>query len=798
MAKKVRKTAKAKHYFLNEEHELGHFAKGGGGGNPKYVEPNWANVGSKINTSLKNVDRKVKQLRDPLKGQRYFMVALPEPTLTKRSNDKKKAPDGTFEEKTDYRSEMHARVFGRLGLDLLDVTDDGRAIVHAKQDAFTHMVNRTEALPELGIRERWRWITVQGFDVVPGSLRVDEAWLTQLEESASVDCIVELQPLLTNIESDQVLNSLFEVVRGDLGTLRGSGSDFSGRQWLRGELPRDTIAQIAEQFPSVQSLHPPYYSIAASPALPKSRKAPIPHEIRPAGELPCVAVFDTGIPTGHIVLSPYIRGNYVDPGSPSMAANSHGSRVASRVVFGEKDFYSGIEDPGAGTHSILNVRLRTFDDGAGVMIDDKSVNEAMRSIVATFPDVRVFNLSFDRKRPLSALSGIARREAEALIRDLDLFVFFHDVLVVVAAGNSPPNIVPTTPYPRHLASEGWQLGPWASGFNSIVCGAYAGRIGAGALATSPEWPSPFTRIGPGVANAPVPDFSAPGGNATESYAFSPGLGVWVCSDDGHWEDHPGTSYAAPLLAREIASTLQYLSRHCDGETRPYGVLVKALLALVANRPELGGDLATLADRALGRGLASCVDVSLPKRQRALVVWQGDIEGPSDTVKVALPVPETWVREATMPHVRLVVAWDPPVHEAAANLWSCRDVSAKLRPGPNAPAVRARKGRRRAFEHKRYPITEKLWDFTKIREEMSIKGSDWTIELAYGQTADYYPAFAVPPRQRVAFVAELIDMGAGSVDVHAAIQELPAAQSMTRLSMPATGIRTPVVIRSTIG
>ena len=203
-------------------------------------------------------------------------------------------------------------------------------------------------------------------------------------------------------------------------------------------------------------------------------------------------------------------------------------------------------------------------------------------IAGAAPDVRVFNLSFGNDRPLSAFSELERGEHRVNLRDLDNFIFARDSVVVVAAGNSPRGIIPSPGYPDHHADPRWALGPWACGFNTMVCGAFVSRLSTKGLVKNIGWPSPFTRIGPGLCDAPVPSFSAEGGDTDDQYGWGPGLGVWCFSGRGLPEDKVGTSFAAPLLAREAALILQQMQQHCVPGTQPFGVTARAFLTLTLN------------------------------------------------------------------------------------------------------------------------------------------------------------------------------------------------------------------------
>jgi hypothetical protein len=298
--------------------------------------------------------------------------------------------------------------------------------------------------------------------------------------------------------------------------------------------------------------------------------------------LPVIGVVDTGVPANHVVLSRYRRGTYIAPTSTAVPASPHGCFVSSRVVFGDPDYSGGLPDlTPAGTSRYYDINV------GGILpeeIEDKSIYPALQAIVATAPDVRIFNMSFDAIEPLDSMGAVKRSEVLSLVQDLDNFIFQNDIMVVVAAGNSPKGLIPSTPYPAHFHAPEWALGPWARSFNSLTCGSFVGRLTSGGLAPKVGWPSPFCRVGPGLCHSPKPHFSANGGNGTPEYRYAPGLGVWGLTPTGAWEDWSGTSFAAPLLARECAFALQRLQRVCERGAQPFAVTIKAFLNLTATPP----------------------------------------------------------------------------------------------------------------------------------------------------------------------------------------------------------------------
>ncbi len=379
-----------------------------------------------------------------------------------------------------------------------------------------------------------------------------------------------------------------------------------------------------------------------------------------------------------------------------------------------------------------------------------------------------------------------------MLQDLDNFIFANDVMVIVAAGNSVPGLQPNDAYPRHYTDSRWSLGPWACGFNTLVCGSYVSRLSANGLVKTVGWPSPFSRVGPGLCEAPVPTFGAPGGNTNDAWGFAAGMGVWGFSGAGRQEDRTGTSHAAPILAREAAITVQHLQSACAPGTQPFGVTARAFLALTAQRTTEDARVAELARRTLGLGRTSASRIASPTTGSAILLWQGCIESPNDTVRIQLPVPLDWLRHAQIPILRLVVCYDPPVNEAAHAIWACRKVKPVLRLGPDEYAPRARAG-----GHPSYPLVLRRYDLGRYTPggAKAAQGDMWLVELSYEEVFAYPPGMDFAPQQRVAFAAEICDEGSQPLDPQAAMQALPIAASMTRLSIQSSAIRSPVIIRS---
>jgi hypothetical protein len=193
-----------KTFFLNEQHEFSRGEKAGGGRVAQYAPINWSQKGTNLRSSLNRTRQTIQQSTDPLRTRRYFLVATPEPVVKKESSNKKKAPTGTFEESTNYKGE-HSRVFRRLGIDLLGVDDEGVATVHATTQRLDQLLQTASSLGSAGVAEQARWATIQAFAPIPQDHRVDRKWIDSLSTKKTADTLVELQPLLTRVEADEVM-----------------------------------------------------------------------------------------------------------------------------------------------------------------------------------------------------------------------------------------------------------------------------------------------------------------------------------------------------------------------------------------------------------------------------------------------------------------------------------------------------------------------------------------------------------------------------------------------------------------
>jgi hypothetical protein len=184
-----------------------------------------------------------------------------------------------------------SKLFGRIGLELIEVHPNGAATVYASPERMEQLISKTAQLAQLGAREQARFAAFESFDWLPGKLKYDREWLDEIGHK-TVEGYIKLQPLISEIEADLVIRELEHFFREHAGqALTGKGRSYLGRFYLRAKLKAQAVRKLAEEFTSIQSIHPPILAFTES----------IPPEITPHGGaqpsavpkdpafLPCVA-----------------------------------------------------------------------------------------------------------------------------------------------------------------------------------------------------------------------------------------------------------------------------------------------------------------------------------------------------------------------------------------------------------------------------------------------------------------------------------------------------------------------------
>lgn len=345
----------------------------------------------------------------------------------------------------------------------------------------------------------------------------------------------------------------------------------------------------------------------------------LPLETSNAPMRPVVGVIDGGVrgPLGEGA-SVVGRTGLLADAHRSLIRTNHGSTIASLVAQGSwfnPGFLSGEEDcavfdldlfPDASAFALYYASLEDF-----VEILRTSVERAKAETGA-----RVFNLSYNAERaPGNQRYSLAAVGLDEIARELD-------VIFVISAGNFS-DIDERPEWPAKATDAVAMLGGHASADGLLapaesILNVSVGAVNPPGLAGAIEGvPTRYTRRGTQQPSALKPDFAAPGGAHPEGARKDTGLAALDAF--GKVRGVKGTSYAAPLVARYLASLDSAIAGHTSRET---------LLALAVHHSSLPAEMShksleKIAPSFLGHGTLPTVAETLDGSDYAMTFILSD-------------------------------------------------------------------------------------------------------------------------------------------------------------------------------
>lgn len=398
----------------------------------------------------------------------------------------------------------------------------------------------------------------------------------------------------------------------------------------------------------------------------------------PANEAPIVGIIDSGVRSAHPLLAGVVVA--ADPIGTGVAEgedqHGHGSMVAALVAHGPIDAAINRATPAPPVCRIVSARvLDANNEFPEEDLWERDIADAIAWCVEQ--GASIINLSLGDSR--SVLTEQRQLGCAAVIDDL---ARRYGVTIVTCTGNIAPvdylrEIVDGTAlsYPAELlAAEHARLIDPAPAMLALTVGGITEAAAASGLTASetvvrvpmgrPGWPSPFSRIGPGIADAIKPELVERAGtlgiesgrlvdNDAELGIISAGAGV-----DRLLTFDIGTSFAAPLVTRIAAAVKARFPDFSANQVRAL-VLASAVAPtfgdeLEAERPS---DRADAAQRLLGYGRPSMARATESTSHRVVLVAEDRI--PIDGVHVyELPVPESFRRSGGHRGIDVALAYDP--------------------------------------------------------------------------------------------------------------------------------------------
>ncbi|MEU5358209.1 S8 family peptidase [Streptomyces albidoflavus] len=396
-------------------------------------------------------------------------------------------------------------------------------------------------------------------------------------------------------------------------------------------------------------------------------------------DAPVVGLIDSGVAAEHPLLRECIAGavtlsDWLPDGADR---TGHGTAVASIIVRGQIEEQLIDNEWELPTCRVLSVRvLDENNELPAHRLIENEIEDAVRYL--TGRGVRVINLSLGDLE-----SSYEGSKAPLLAGMLDQLARELNVIFTVPTGTAYPADYAAeydenfrTSYARYLVE---------SDATRIIDPAPAAlALTVGSVVPPPRhtplrlraigdfgWPSPFSRVGEGVAGAVKPELAAVGGTVAQEV----GSGDLRLADElqmlvadgrpdasGVITRDLGTSLAAPLVAR-IGGALHGSFPNASAN------LLRALILQSTQEPPsfLDGhaDLSKakreqMQRRATGYGLPLMLD-SVTSDERNTVLYAEDEIAVDDVHLFALPIPEPFFERRRFPRgVTVALCYDPPV------------------------------------------------------------------------------------------------------------------------------------------
>ena len=397
----------------------------------------------------------------------------------------------------------------------------------------------------------------------------------------------------------------------------------------------------------------------------------------PAPGSPSICIIDSGMATGHPILSNAVGDAKAFPvglGS-EIDQNGHGTMVSGLALYGDvAACIRGLSfNPQIFLYSarVTNAQNR-FDDESLII---NQMEQAIKYFHDTF-GCRVFNISL-ADPDLVYANGKPSPWASAL----DNLAQSFDVVIVVSTGNIPMLSYQNEDaetirarYPGYLLDDMARIFEPSTAVNVLTVGSlcqsnssyHAGRQPGDLIEPVGEinMPSPFTRCGPGVNKAVKPDVVEYGGNSAwygsqrRFYQNDPGLDIVSTNRDYQnrlFASMSGTSFSAPRVAHLAAQILQ---KYPDISAN----LVRAIIANSAGIPSIALDQFGNEDdrrRLYGYGLPNLNKALFSTDNRVMLMADDEIA--NDGIHIyEIPIPDIFRSTRGERVITICLAYDPPV------------------------------------------------------------------------------------------------------------------------------------------
>lgn len=407
---------------------------------------------------------------------------------------------------------------------------------------------------------------------------------------------------------------------------------------------------------------------------------PVPNQV--PEDAPLIGIIDSGI-NDHPLLADILVGSIGVPPTLGTADNfGHGTRVGSIAVFGDirAQLAVGTMNRGAKLCSAKIVNEH------GEFDNRRLVPNQMREAITTLNEqygCRIFVISLGDKR-LSYKGGKVGNWAatlDELARELDVVIF-------VSSGNRNPrggNRVEqgVTEYPDYLLENANRFFEPAGAINVLTVGSISHGEGIDPVLapfsnvmpiTREDEPSPFSRIGPGVAGAIKPDLVEKGGTmiydaavmrlrAGDEVASAGVLALHHLYLDQLITSCSGTSYSAPKAAFNAAQILARIPEASANLVRALMVGSASVPDAAVNRLARAGENAS--SKICGHGQPNLEKAAFSDDDRVVLYAEDSLQIDHFAI-YRIPIPEPFKSGNGRRTLKVTLAYDPPIRHTRSD------------------------------------------------------------------------------------------------------------------------------------
>lgn len=425
------------------------------------------------------------------------------------------------------------------------------------------------------------------------------------------------------------------------------------------------LLKLLERLPIVKSIILPPVLQAADLEEGKGPRIPLPAP-DPQMSYPVIGIVDTGVAQiDDLQAWSAGRSDFLDGTAQDV---SHGSFIAGLVSVGSH-FNTGRpfqEMPcrffDMGLHPTGNYE-NFYPNGFLDFLDQLDVELAEARAL----DVRVFNMS------LAVTMPVIDDSYSVFAGSLDLIADKHDALFVLPAGNLDANHV-RDPWPGEPTEALAMLARYphqdriyqpADSIRAVVVGALDPAMADGTF-----FPARYSRRGPGPSLGAKPDVAHIGGR------FDAESGLVSVTPDGRLVQSCGTSYAAPLVAKTLAT----LDHAIEGT-----VTRETLIALLVHHAKVPAGIGATALKAIARdfvgaGIPAIAEDTLLVGDNAITLVFSGILAAGQELQFGFSWPSSLVNEkgGCAGSVKLTWAYRPPVDRGHGGEFVRANLDAYLR------------------------------------------------------------------------------------------------------------------------